>query len=113
MASHEGLDAAKELPPNENGRDLLLGVSGELVKHGLNVVGGDMVVELDDCGAHTESEEEAFGDCAHAAPAHAEHHHRVAAPQLPHHLVRRAFHLHCLYSLCFLGSVLLLLSSAE
>ena len=88
VACHEGFDAAQELAADEDRRDRLLAVGAELVEHGLNVRAGGVLVELDDDGADAEAEEEPLGYSAHATPAHAEHHDRVASRQLSHRLVR-------------------------
>jgi hypothetical protein len=87
VACHEGFDAAQELAADEDSGDGLLAVGVELVEDGLYVRSGGVLVELDDDGADAEAEEEALGHSAHATPAHAEHHNRVASRQLPHRLV--------------------------
>lgn len=87
VESHEGLDATQELAADEDGRNGLLAIRQEVIEHGLDVVAGGVLIELDDGGSHAEAEEEALGHGAHAAATHAEHHHCIAGSQLLHCLV--------------------------
>jgi hypothetical protein len=75
-ACHEGFEAAQELAADKDSRDELLAFGAELVEDGLYVRAGGVLVELNDDRA----EEESLGHSAHATPAHAEHHNRVASP---------------------------------
>jgi len=61
---------------HKDSRDELLAFGAELVEDGLYVQAAGVLVELNDDRA----EEESLGHSAHATPAHAEHHNRVASP---------------------------------
>ncbi|KAG6594452.1 hypothetical protein SDJN03_11005, partial [Cucurbita argyrosperma subsp. sororia] len=91
MGRHESFEATEELAADKDSGNGVGLVREEVVENGLDVVGdGGMgeVIELDDCGADTEAEEEALDDGAHTAAADAENNDGIAAGQVADKVVR-------------------------